>query len=280
MKLSRTEARKRGRALLAEAGIGDAFRDADLLLMHVTGLHMQDLLSEPGEPLDVRQAQAYEELLQRRALRIPLAYLTNSWSFMGLEFKTDARALIPGQDTEFVTEEAMKHLHDGMRFLDLCTGTGCIALSLARYSNDTTGVATDLSEEALSLARENAADLRIDNVRFVLCDLFPADEAPFDLIVSNPPYIRTREIDTLQEEVRLHAPRMALDGGEDGLSFYRRIITSAPRYLCRGGYLVLETGYDQTEAVETLMEERGFLHIGVHRDYAGNPRCVTGCYYV
>ena len=264
---------------LTQALDADAALDARRLLEHACGTDRHTLYAAPEREISEKEQALFFSLLERRKRREPTAYILGTCDFMGLSFFCDARALIPSPDTEFVTEEALTHLHDEMTFLDLCTGTGCIALSLAALTNGTRGVATDLSPDALALAEKNRAALGQERVRFLRCDLFPEEGGSFDLIVSNPPYIRTDVIDTLQPEVAVHEPRMALDGGADGLIFYRRILSGAPAYLNRGGWLVLETGYDQGDAVLALMKAAGFRHVEKLRDYGGNDRVVKGCYY-
>lgn len=268
--------------ILAQAGIAEADLEAKLLAEYVCGTRRTDYYAHPERELSGEEEERFDALCARRAAeRIPLAYLTGTQEFFGLSFAVTKDVLIPRQDTETLVEEARAHLHDGMRFLDLGTGSGCVALSLAYYTNDTTGVATDISGEAVAVAKENAERLGIDRVRFTVCDLFPErEEAPFDLIVSNPPYIRTKEIDELQQEVSLHEPISALDGGADGLFFYRKILEKAPDYLTRGGYLLTEIGYDQAKEVSALFEEAHFKHVCVVQDDAANPRVVKGCYYV
>nr|MCR4705860.1 peptide chain release factor N(5)-glutamine methyltransferase [Lachnospiraceae bacterium] len=180
---------------------------------------------------------------------------------------------------------AMRYLHDGMRILDVCTGSGCILLSLLRYSNDCKGVGIDLSEEALSVACRNAEELLLSGrASFFQGDLFEAlaktgREEKFELLVSNPPYIRSDVIETLMPEVRDHEPRMALDGDADGLTYYRRICTEALPYLCGGARIVFEIGYDQAADVMRIMEDVGFRGVETIKDYAGNDRIVTGVFF-
>ena len=203
---------------------------------------------------------------------------------MGLTFKVNEHTLIPRQDTEILVEEAMRHLSDGMRILDMCTGSGCILLSLLKYSNECEGIGIDISGKALAVARENASHLQLD-ASFLEGDLFTplADfvsekttDRLFDMIVSNPPYIETAVIDTLMPEVREHEPVLALDGMEDGLHFYRRIVSEAPAHMRKGAYLFFEIGCEQGEAVKTLMQEGGFEQVEILKDYAGLDRVVYG----
>ena len=183
--------------------------------------------------------------------------------------------LIPRQDTEILVEEAMRYLHDGMRILDLCTGSGCILLSLLHYSNDCEGTGVDISKEALQVAALNAELLGI-KADFLKSDLYEKVTGKFDLLVSNPPYIERKVIPTLMEEVREYDPYIALDGGEDGLDFYRRIIGGAQDYLKRGGQILMEIGSGQAQAVSELLREAGFKEIDVCRDFAGLDRVVSG----
>lgn len=269
-----------GKAELAEAGIAEAQLDARLLLEYVCGTDHNTLLVHGEREVEEPKLTAYCDLILQRVAHTPLAYIKGTQEFMGLEFSVNKQVLIPNQDTETLVEEAMRLMHDGMRVLDLCTGSGCIALSLLHYTNDTSAVATDISEAALTVAVQNAGQLKLtERVSFAETDLFPVQKEKFDLIVSNPPYIPTEVIETLAPEVKDHEPRLALDGTEDGLSFYRRIIRTAPEWLFESGWLILEIGYDQGEAVSAMMRENGFRDIEVIRDLGGKDRVVTGCCY-
>ncbi len=275
------EALAEGKKTLRAAGIEDAEIDAACLLQAMTGVTRAHALAFPEEALAQDRYLSYEEALRRRAAHEPAAYITGSREFMGLDFHVREGVLIPRPDTETLVEEVMLDLHDGMRILDLCTGSGCVALSLLHYSNDTTALGTDLSEEALACATENAAALDLsDRYRAIRSDLYPEGEPErFDIIVSNPPYIVSDVIDTLMPEVRDHEPRMALDGGTDGLSFYRRIAAGAPERLKSDGWLFAEIGYDQGKAVARIFEEAGFHEVSVARDLGGRDRVVKGCYF-
>ena len=269
-----------GKAELSEAGIAEAQLDARLLLEYVCDTDHNTLLVHGEREVEEPKSTAYCDLILQRVAHTPLAYIKGTQEFMGLEFSVNKQVLIPNQDTETLVEEAMRLMHDGMRVLDLCTGSGCIALSLLHYTNDTSAVATDISEAALTVAVQNAGQLKLtERVSFAETDLFPVQKEKFDLIVSNPPYIPTEVIETLAPEVKDHEPRLALDGTEDGLSFYRRIIRTAPEWLFESGWLILEIGYDQGEAVSAMMRENGFRDIEVIRDLGGKDRVVTGCCY-
>lgn len=266
-----------GKKQLEEQQISDAALDARLLLEYVCHTNRNDLLVHGNRPLDDIASACYKAYVEKRAKHIPLQHMLHNQEFMGLSFYVNEHVLIPRQDTEILVEEVMRGLFDGMRILDLCTGSGCILLSLLHYSNDCQGTGTDLSDEALAVAKENAERFRLDNrARFIKSDLFEKVEGIFDIVVSNPPYICRDVIASLMPEVRDHEPVMALDGGPDGLFFYREIISQADRYLTHGGSLYFEIGYDQGEAVSRLMEENGYREVRVVKDYAGLDRVVYG----
>ena len=265
---------------LNNAGIAEAKLDARLLLEEVCHTSQSDMILYPDRNVDDVQHESYVNYIKKREQRIPLQQIIEKQEFMGLEFYVNENVLIPRQDTEILVEEAMKNLHDGMRILDVCTGSGCILISLLHYSNDCQGVGIDISKEALLVAKKNAEKLLSDGkeAAFYQGDLFEAlpDTEKFDMIVSNPPYIRSDVIPTLEPEVAVHEPVIALDGKEDGLFFYRRIIEEAGNYLCRGGMLFFEIGYDQAEAVSKLMMDKGFIEVNTLKDYAGLDRVVYG----
>ena len=280
-----------GRMRLEESSIDEAALDARLLLEFVCGTDRNTLLAHGDREVSAEEGERYWELIRRRASHVPLQHLTGEQDFMGLTFSVNENVLVPRQDTEVLVEEVMKHLHDGMRILDMCTGSGCILLSLLHYSNDCEGVGVDLSGQALAVAKENYGRLLAGRpemkVRFLEGDLFGAlgsgangkTDYPggrFDLIVSNPPYIKTDVIDTLMPEVREHEPMMALNGGADGLTFYRRIAGDAGACLNGGGMLFFEIGCEQAEDVRKIMEEAGFREIEVVKDFAGLDRVVYG----
>ena len=266
---------KEGSKQLKNAGITEAELDARLLLQEVCGTDRNDLLVHGNAEVQEEKEKQYRQMLCKRCGHIPLQHILGYQEFMGLRFQVNENVLIPRQDTEILVEEVMRELHAGMHILDLCTGSGCILLSLLRYSNDCQGTGSDLSEKALIVARENARRLSLE-ASFVQGDLFENITGRFEVIVSNPPYIRHSEIASLMEEVRKHDPMMALDGGEDGLAFYRRIIKEAGGYLYPGGKLFLEIGWDQAKEVSELLQQAGYLDILVSKDYAGHDRVVCG----
>ncbi len=263
-----------GMQKLKEAEIGEAQLDARLLLEEVCGTDHNTLLCHGDREVSEEEEEQYRRALEQRAVHVPLQHLLGYQDFMGLRFQVNEYVLIPRQDTEILVEEAMRYLHDGMRILDLCTGSGCILLSLLHYSNDCEGTGVDISKEALQVAVQNAEALGI-KADFLESDLYEKVTGKFDLLVSNPPYIEREVIPTLMEEVREYDPYIALDGGEDGLDFYRRIIGGAQDYLNRGGQILLEIGSEQAQAVSELLREAGFKEIDICKDFAGLDRVVS-----
>lgn len=267
-----------GKEQLQKAGITDAELDARLLLEFICHTDRNALYAHGDQEIEDEKMQEFLQLIEKRAVHIPLQHLTGEQNFMGLDFLVNEHVLIPRQDTEILVEEIMRDLHDGIRILDMCTGSGCILLSLLHYSNDCSGVGVDVSEDALAVARQNADRLAEKQAVFIQSDLFEKVEGSFDLIVSNPPYIRSQEIAGLMPEVREHEPHLALDGKDDGLHFYREIIKGAMPHLKRGGQLFFEIGYDQGEAVQALLAANGYTEIAVVKDYAGLDRVVYGTF--
>ena len=268
---------KEGAETLEHAGIPDAKLDAWYLLEYVTGISRASYFGDPKREVPKEQAESYREVILRRAGHIPLQHITGEQEFMGYTFLVNPDVLIPRQDTETLTEEALKFTEPGMKVLDLCTGSGCILISLLKSCPGLKGTGCDISEKALKMARENGRRLQVE-ASWIQSDLFEQISERFDLIVSNPPYIRTGVIEELQEEVRLHDPWIALDGKKDGLYFYRRIIAESTGYIRDNGAMMFEIGHDQAEDVVRLMEEAGYTQIRVKKDLAGLDRVVTGRY--
>ena len=264
-----------GRQLLGEAGIADADLDAWYLLEHVGKFDKSHYYLHCNDEMDEEARLNYQVLVKKRAERVPLQYITGTQEFMGITFKVNPNVLIPRQDTETLVETALKSLKPGMRVLDLCTGSGCIIISLMHFAEGITGVGSDISKQALITARENAKANTVD-VEWVRSDLFANVTGTFDMIVSNPPYIPSRVIDTLMPEVRDFEPVEALDGHEDGLFFYEKILQECDSFLNPDGYLMVEIGYDQGEAVSARMRQAGFVGVRVVRDLGGNDRVVCG----
>ena len=276
------ECYEKGCHILNEAGIEESTLDARLLLEAVCGTDRNDLLAHGEQPVMSQAEEKYLNWIRQRAEHIPLQQLTGEQDFMGLTFSVNEHVLIPRQDTEILVEEVLKELHDRMRILDMCTGSGCILLSLLHYSNDCEGLGVDLSAEALEVAGRNVLKVltpeKAEHAHFLQSDLFEKVEGKFEIIVSNPPYIASAEVEKLMPEVRDHEPRMALDGTEDGLHFYRRIIKEAGKHLVNSGMLFFEIGYDQGQAVSELMRAGGYREVQVVQDYAGLDRVVLGTY--
>ncbi len=312
------EAYTLGRERLRQAGVPEADLDAWYLLESVTKITRASYLMEPDREMTERQSSRYEECISKREQRVPLQHITGEQEFMGLTFRVDENVLIPRQDTEILVEQALELLKKGqpprsgggkLHILDLCTGSGCILLSVLHYADkcdtgrydagqydtgmcdsgkhdagelagapgDIEGTGADISEKALSIAGQNADALGI-RAEFIRGDLFENIRGEYGMILSNPPYIRSAEIDALQEEVRLHDPREALDGREDGLYFYRRITDEAREHLLPGGWLIFEIGWDQAEDVSRLMQGAGYTEVRVKKDLAGLDRVVYGRY--
>ena len=266
--------KKQGSDCLRAADIAEADLDAAYLLEYVLHIDRMTFLLDREKEVSLEDANRYMEQIEIRAKHIPLQHITGEQEFMGYSFKVNEHVLIPRQDTEVLVEQVAK-LADGKRVLDVCTGSGCIILSLDKLCNLTKAVGVDLSTEALKVARENGNRLA-GSVEWIESDLFTNVTGTFDIIVSNPPYIETKVIDGLMEEVRCHEPMMALDGGEDGLYFYRKIVEETGKYLSDNGYLCFEIGYNQGEEVKTLMENAGFRDCQVIKDLAGLNRVVMG----
>lgn len=271
-----------GAEQLKTAGVPDAELDAKLLLFFVFRMDMTRWLLERSRVLtekDRSQTEVYRSLVEKRKQRIPLQHLTGSQEFMGLEFMVNSHVLIPRQDTETLVELVLKdHPEKVCSVLDMCTGSGCIAVSLAVLGGYQEVVGADISEDALAVAESNAKQLvkREGQITFINSDLFenlPKDRK-FDLIVSNPPYIPSRVIDGLEPEVRDYEPVLALDGTEDGLYFYRRLADECRDFLKPGGSVYFEIGWDQAEAVSGLLADAGFTRIVTIKDLPGLDRVV------
>lgn len=276
---------REGKEQLELSGVPDADLDAWYLLEFVTGISKARYYGNPEAGMEEEEVLRYRDVIRQRAERIPLQHITGEQEFMGFSFQVNEHVLIPRQDTETLVEEALGVLKPKMEILDLCTGSGCILLSLLKLGEKQgiaglKGTGADISREALKVAEENGRRLEIpgDQLAWVRGDLFEKLEGPFDLLVSNPPYIPSGELSGLQEEVRLHDPALALDGREDGLYFYRRIAAEAGKYLRDGAFLMLEIGWDQGEAVRGLLEAAGYREVEVKKDLSGNDRVVRGRY--
>lgn len=265
-----------GEKILTTAGITDVKTDAWMLLEMAAKIDRNYYYMHMNDEITEEQLEDYESVLKKRAEHIPLQYIVGETEFMGLTFKVNSSVLIPRQDTETLVEEALKVAKPGMKVLDMCTGSGCIIISIVHHGRELKGFASDISRHAVNVAKENAKMNQVA-VSFETGDLFDHIKGKYDMIVSNPPYIRTEEIAKLMPEVQNFEPYDALDGKEDGLFFYRRIVEEAGRYLNPGGYLMFEIGHDQGADVSAMMEQAGYRNVSVVKDLAGNDRVVTGC---
>lgn len=278
---------REGKERLAEAGVADAALDARYLLLDVWEMNLAAFLTCRGRELspdgnreEGERIRRYRELIEQRAGRTPLQQLTGSQEFMGLPFRVNAHVLIPRQDTETLVELVLKEqAGSGGALLDMCTGSGCIAVSLAKLGDFSRVVAADISREALEVADENRrAILGDEGERLLLAesDMFAqiGRRERFDVITSNPPYIPSQVIEGLEPEVRDHEPRLALDGAADGLKFYRILADGCREHLIPGGYVYMEIGWDQAEDVKRIFEDHGYKKLTVTKDMAGLDRVV------
>ena len=282
-----------GESALSKAGCMDPRIDAELIMMFLLKMNKQELFIKSPNMLDEKTCDAYFKLIDTRAGGMPVQYITGEQEFMGIRFTVNENVLIPRQDTETLVEEAINAIkatalggrkapRGGWQILDLCCGSGAIGVSICKLVRDAKVTASDISGKALSVAKENAHNAGVAKLmKLIEGDLFNPlqkgiGKTKFHMILSNPPYVRREVIPTLQREIVEHEPMMALDGGEDGLDFYRRIVTEAPDYLRPGGLLFLEIGHDQGVAVCALAEDTGRLDdIRIIRDLAGHNRVVS-----
>lgn len=264
-----------GEKILGMADIADAKTDAWLLLEMVCKIDRNFYYLHMEEDLTEEQLSEYEIALKKRAEHVPLQYIVGETEFMGLKFKVNSSVLIPRQDTETLVEQALKVVRPKMKVLDLCTGSGCIIISILHNVLDVEGYATDISKQAINVAKENAKCNEV-SVNFERSDLFDQVTGTYDVIVSNPPYIPTEEIAKLMPEVKNFEPVEALDGTGDGLYFYRKMIAECREYLNTQGTVLFEIGYNQGKAVTGFLKEAGFKDVRTIKDLSGNDRVVSG----
>lgn len=298
MSLPLSDAIKIGVRRLSEAGVADCEIDARELYCFQAGINRTGLMMRWTDVLQDNQCEAYFQLIDRRAERVPLQYITGYQAFMGLDFKVNEHVLIPRQDTETMVEDALELIEKGSlrgneyrvkvkgvkpikEILDLCTGSGAIGISIGKLNPNIKVTLSDISDEALKIAGENTKKHNLKSIKIVKSDMFEAlkgmtGKKKFDLIISNPPYIRPEVIETLEPEVKEHEPMLALDGGEDGLDFYRIIAKSAPEHLKKGGVLMMEIGYDQKNQVKEILANTGAFDkiIGL-QDLTGKDRIIV-----
>ena len=276
-----------GKKILSDAEIENSSLDTELLLMKAADISREDIFTYPEKIIDKDTSDNFKRLVEMRAANMPLKYITNNCEFMSLDFYVDKNVLIPRPDTEILVEHAIKEINEceivldkPLQVLDLCTGSGCIAVSIAKHCENVKILATDISPSALSIAKRNAEKIEVsDRIEFIKSDILNEEfhtEMRFDVIISNPPYIKTSDIEGLQPDIKQYEPISALDGGADGLDFYRAIASNSPRLLNSGGKLMLEIGFDQSTEVSKLLSENGFMNIKTLKDLSGNDRVVYG----
>ena len=265
-----------GEKNLQQADIADAKTDSWLLLAMACKIDHTYYYMHIDEEMSEGQVREFEVLIRKRAERVPLQYITGEQEFMGLTFHVNSNVLIPRQDTETLVEEALKVIKPGMKVMDMCTGSGCVLISILKNAHDVEGIGYDISKQAINVAKENAKFNEVPAV-FERSDLFEdVVENDFDMIVSNPPYIPTDVVATLMPEVSQFEPREALDGKGDGLYFYSKILEQCKNYMKPDGYILFEIGCEQGDAVSTMMRLAGFSEVRVIKDLARNDRVVMG----
>ena len=267
-----------GKNRLQKAGVQSYEFDARQLLFFVFSIDANQYLLNQSMPLgeeEEKKVNSYFEAIQKRSEKIPLQYITGEQNFCGLDFYVNENVLIPRLDTEVLVEKILEYEEPGQRVMDMCTGSGCIAITLQKLGGFQV-MAVDISEEALTLARKNAQRNQAQ-VTFFQSNMFDqlSNTSKVDVIVSNPPYIESKVVDELDDEVKKYEPRLALDGMEDGLHFYRILAREGKRFLNEGGRLYVEIGFDQDEAVKEIFGAQGFLDIQVYKDLAGLDRVVA-----
>lgn len=267
---------------LSTIDISEPWREAELLLIHVLGISRKDLLVNLDRLLSHEEVEIFKNYILRRKDREPLQYIVEKVEFRGLLFKVNRNVLIPRPETELLVEELLKSIKEKPgKVIDLCTGSGCIAISIAKEITGCHIYAVDISEGAIDVAKENAEIHGVKGrIEFFVGDLFgPLDtlglDGGIDLIVTNPPYISGRDMESLSPEIKKYEPMIAIYGGRDGLNFYRRIIQDAYRYLIPGGLLMMEIGYGQAANIKYLFEKHGgYEDITIIHDLAGIERIM------
>ncbi len=257
--------------------IDSARLEAELLLAATLGMDRVGLYVNFERPLDAAELAAFRDQVQRRAQREPVQYILGETEFWSLPFNVSPAVLVPRADTEVLVEEALTRIEGSARVLDVGTGSGAIAIALAHEKTEILVTALDCSEQALEVAQANAERNGVaDRMTCLMGDLADLPPGPFEMVVSNPPYIPTGDLAQLMPEVRDHEPRLALDGGDDGLTAYRRLAAQAGKVLVPGGWLLVEVGIDQAADVETLFQAAGLTEIKHRDDYSGIPRVIMG----
>jgi release factor glutamine methyltransferase len=262
-------------SILKEAEIKEAELEAFYIIEAVMNLSRSMFFLKKRDEVSEQDINKCLAIAQKRSQHMPLQYILGNQEFMGLQFKVTPDVLIPRQDTEGLVEEVLKLVKPGMKVLDMCTGSGCIAVSIAKFAQNVQVSAVDISPKALEVARENAAANQVQ-INFIESDMFTEIREKYDMIISNPPYIKSQVVTTLMPEVRDYEPHLALDGKEDGLFFYRKLANESGNFLTPGGMLCLEIGYDQGAEVAQLLQQQGFTQVRVEQDLCGLDRNVYG----
>jgi release factor glutamine methyltransferase len=270
---------------LSDLEFSDSSKESRIILCHLLGKDESYLYAHGDEEISEEAISDFRTIVDRRKNGEPLQYILGFQEFMGFEFLVKPGVLIPRGDTEFLVEAILNYAKkafadNSFRMLDIGAGSGAISLSVAKLMKNSKIIAIDISSDAIALSNENKIKLNIDNAEFLQGNLFSAlgevHENSFDIIASNPPYIPDEEIETLQAEVRLHEPKLALAGGKDGLDFYREIVNKSLKYLKKGGLLIFEVGHDQGEAVAVIMRNNGYDNIEIINDFENRNRVVSG----
>ncbi len=263
-----------GADTLQKAGVNEFRLDAWYLLSYCIGISRAQYFMKENDEVSDSDYNRYMELISQRTERKPLQYITGNQEFMGISFEVNENVLIPRQDTELLVELALKYVN-GKNVLDMCTGSGCIAVSLAKLGKPLSVTASDISPSALQVAKKNAANNNVD-ITFVNSNLWDNIEGNYDILVSNPPYIDSKEMLELMPEVSDYEPHLALEGGTDGLDYYRSIIENVNNKICDGGLVIFEIGCNQGDSVRDLLTEQGLVDVKVEKDLAGLDRVVWG----
>ena len=266
-----------GKEKLEKQKVEDASIISRILVQYVLKIDRNKLIINKNDNVDINKKNEYKEYIEKIMKCKPVQYITNNQEFMRLNFYVDENVLIPQPDTEILVEEVIKRksMKENVEILDMCTGSGCIGISLAKNIKNTKVTLVDISKEAIEIAKKNAIQNSVENkVTFIQSDMFEKIKGKFDIIVSNPPYIRTDIIQTLDKQVQ-NEPHIALDGGEDGLDFYKVLINEAYKYLKKGGKIFLEIGYDQKKEVENLAKKsKHYKRIETIKDLSQNDRVI------
>lgn len=266
-----------GKEKLEKQKVEDASIISRILMQYVLKIDRNKLIINKNDNVDINKENEYKEYIEKIIKGKPVQYITNNQEFMKLNFYVDENVLIPQPDTEILVEKVIKSIDimENIEILDMCTGSGCIGISLAKNIKNTKVTLVDISKEAIEIAKKNAIQNEVENkITFIQSDMFENVKGKFDIIVSNPPYIKTNIIQTLDKQVQ-NEPHIALDGGEDGLDFYKILINEAHKYLKKDGKIFLEIGYDQKQEVENLVKQsKHYKKIETIKDLSQNDRVI------